>query len=973
MREPADEIFARALARLPQPLGARVHEYWREFCGSAGGFQWAQPPAQECLQALPRVWACSEFAARACLRDPRLLTELIESGDLRDPYAPGALATRARVVLAAASTEDDLKRRLRLLRRREAVRIAWRDLAGWADLFEVMTVMSELGDVCIDGALTWLHAAQVAERGAAIGEHSGEPTSMVVLGLGKLGGHELNFSSDVDLMFAYPEQGQTSGARPLSNHEFFARLGRRLINVLSEATADGFVFRVDMRLRPNGNSGPLALSFDAMEHYYQTHGREWERYALIKARVVAGERMTGEGLLVRLRPFVFRKYLDYGAVQAIREMKVLINRELQRKGMQDNIKLGPGGIREIEFIGQSFQLIRGGREPSLQERSILTVLERLARDAHLNQATSDELSAAYRFLRDTENRLQMMADRQTHELPRELLEQARLALAMGFDGWRSFEAALRDHMARVQRHFDEVLAVSAAVQRSDADQDLSALWLGAVDEDAAVRLLAERGFDQPQEALGSIRELRRSPAYIAFSSAGRARMDQLMPLVVAAAAKLDAPGVTLGRLINVIEAIGRRSAYLVLLVENPTALAQLTRLCAASPWVANWISQNPVLLDELLDPVRLYAPPSPQALERELRERLLHVEPDDLEMQMEMLREFRHGHVLRVAAADVGPGLAPEQVGLHLAHIAEVVLKLSLETAQQGLVAKHGEPGCPGDNPPCAPGFAVVGYGKLGSLELGYGSDLDMIFLYRSCESGGQTAGPRVVPNEVFFARLGQRLIHILTTRTRAGLLYEVDMRLRPSGRAGPLVTSLSAYRDYQRQRAWTWEHQALVRARVLAGDHELCQGFTRVRREILCVQREPAHLRHEVAQMRQKILDARRQHDAALFDVKHDRGGIVDIEFMVQYWVLLHAANRPELTQHTDNIDILQALANAGLLSTEWSESLVSAYRQYLSTEHRLKLIGQGSLVARRELAGTPDVVARLWRQVFEQSSGGD
>lgn len=973
MGKSAKAIFTCSLARLPEPLRTQVSGYWKQFSARQQQVRWDTRAGEDCLHVLPRVWGCSEFAARTCLRYPQLLAELIDSGDLLEPYADGALALRARPLVAQAIDESDLKRRLRVLRRRETLRIAWRDLAGWADLSEVMASMSELADVCIDAALAWLYSTQITERGAPLGEQTGEPTSMVVLGLGKLGGNELNFSSDVDLIFAYPEQGSTAGRRPVSNHEFFLQLGRRLINVLSEATADGFVFRVDLRLRPNGNSGPLALGFDAMELYYQTHGREWERYALIKARVVAGDRMAGESLLTRLRPFVFRKYLDYGAVQAIREMKTLINRELQRKGVRNNIKLGPGGIREIEFIGQAFQLIRGGREPSLQQRSILPILEQLQNGGHLSTQTVADLVTAYHFLRKTENRLQMIADRQTHELPHEVLDHARLAIAMGFDNWPAFEAALRHHSDKVQQHFDQVFAVPESEAAAARDEGFTGLWSDSLDEETAHSLLVARGFDEPGDVVSLLRGLRSGPAYTAFSGEGRARMDQLMPLVVVAAGETDTPSVTLGQLIKVIEAIGRRSTYLVLLIENPTALSQLTRLCAASPWIANWISQNPVLLDELLDPVRLYAPPSSVELEQELRQRLLDVEADDLELQMEVLREFRHGHELRVAAADIGPGMAPEQVGVHLARIAEVVLRLSLETAHQGLVAKHGEPTCRGEGPLTTPGFTIIGYGKLGSLELGYGSDLDMIFLFETCESGGTTTGPRQVPHEVFFARLGQRLIHILTTRTRAGLLYEVDMRLRPSGRAGPLVTSLAAFGEYQRHQAWTWEHQALVRARALAGKHELCQAFARIRRELLCTRRDPAHLRQDVVQMRNKMLAAQPHHDAALIDVKHGRGGIVDIEFMVQYWVLLQAADHPELAEHTDNIGILQALADAGLLSTEWSELLVSAYRQYLSTEHRLKLTEGGLLVEHRELAGLADAVVCVWGQVFEQSSGSD
>ncbi|MFQ5995421.1 MAG: bifunctional [glutamate--ammonia ligase]-adenylyl-L-tyrosine phosphorylase/[glutamate--ammonia-ligase] adenylyltransferase [Acidiferrobacterales bacterium] len=964
------DLFEHGLIEVPAALRAPVRDYWQQFCADAHTFALDRAHVAECLRTLPHIWACSDFVARACLVSPDLLADLIESGDLLTSYKHGTLTSRVGVIVAQARDEADLKCRLRRLRRREAVRVAWRDLAGWADLDEVLRGLSELADASIDAALTWLSSKLAAERGKPLFERSGKPMSMVVLGLGKLGGHELNFSSDVDLMFAYPGPGQTTGKHPLGGHEFFIQLGRRLINVLSEVTADGFVFRVDMRLRPNGSSGPLALGFDAMEHYYQTHGREWERYALIKSRIVAGDRAAGERLLERLRPFIYRKYVDYGAVQAIRDMKALINRELQRKGLRSNLKLGPGGIREIEFIGQAFQLIRGGREPSLQRREIIDTLQALCDGGHLACDVVDELTKAYRFLRNTENRLQMIADRQTHELPHDPLDQARLAAAMGFDAWQDFEQALGALTAKVQGCFDEVFAAPSEHQHLEGDEGLAAIWLGALDDDTADRVLAARGFDKPSDTVALLCGLRTGASYNALSSEGRARLDRLVPMLLAAASHTREPHTTMTRVIQLIEAIGRRSAYLVLLLENPTALSQLVNLCATSPWIASWISQHPILLDELIDPGSLYTLPTREALTTELSQRLTHVPSDDLESQMELLREFRHGHILRVAAADIGPGLAPEQVGAQLAGLADAVLDACLDMAKHGLVEKHGEPVCAADD---TTGFAIVGYGKLGSLELGYVSDLDIIFLYETCDVGSETAGPLAVSHDVFFARLGQRIIHVLTTRTRAGLLYEVDMRLRPSGRAGALVTSLPAFRDYQRDRAWTWEHQALVRARPIAGKQELCERFANVRREILCIPRERDQLRDDVVAMRAKMVAAHSPHDTTLFDIKHDRGGIVDIEFMVQYWVLLWAARHPELVEHTDNISILESLANAGLLGAERKQLLVDAYRRYLSTEHHLKLTDRKSVVESAELAGLPDLVAVVWREVFESSSAAD
>ncbi len=955
-------IVFQGLSEILEPLRGPVTEHWRRFSSHGGDFPWNVSGALDCLRTLPRAWSCSEFLAHSCVGQPELLAELIENGTLLEPRSPARSHLEAET--ANVTDEEALKRCLRRFRRRELMRIAWRDLAGWADLEEVLSSLSKLGDACISAALHWLYARATDRYGVPIGEESGNPVPLIVLGLGKLGGCELNFSSDVDLIFAYPEGGNTTSRAALSNHEFFLRLGRRLINVLSEATSEGIVLRVDMRLRPNGNSGPLALNYGAMEQYYQLHGREWERYALIKARVVSGDAAEGGKLLGRLRPFVYRRYLDYGSLEAMRELKLTIDREVLRKGMQEDIKRGPGGIREVEFIAQVFQLIRGSREPELRGRSLLKTLNALAHKKCLSAQAVEELSAAYRFLRNTENRLQMIADRQTHKLPRDGTDQLRLASAMGFSDWPSFKAALTAHRESVQRHFDQVFAAPRHDTVGSADQILADIWSGKLGQISAHKHLDSCGFPDPVEAYGLLRRLRESPAYSAFSREGRTRLDKLMPLLLAAAGRSREPMLTLARLVKLVEAIGRRSAYFVLLVENPKALTQLVELCTASAWIASWISQNPVLLDELLHPAGVYAPLSREALSDEIRRSLASIAEKDLEAQMDTLREFRHRHLLRVAAADVGPGLEPEQVGRHLSDIAEVTVGQTVEVAYRALLAKHGQPYCDGSG--SVQGFAIIGYGKLGGRELGYGSDLDMIFLYQGCDGRGETKGPRPLPNEQFFFRLGQRLIHILTARTRAGQLYEVDVRLRPSGQSGPLVTSLPAFQKYQRDSAWTWEHQALVRARPIIGPPSLLRAFQVVRREVLCARRDPSRLQEEIKDMRMKIAAAKAGRHSETFDVKNDRGGMVDIEFMVQYWVLRFAAEYPKLTEHTDNISLLQVLAGLGLIANAHKNVLIEAYRRYLTTEYRLKLTEQRSVPEKQTLGELPDRVQEIWIQAL-------
>lgn len=973
-------IPSPAPLKLPDMLQVKARNY-RANVAAAALTQGIQLP--ELPDKVDMAWACSDWLAEQCIRYPQMLDDLLHSGDLLRPYLPGEYRNKCLAAVNRSNNEQILGAALRDVARREKARIAWRDLAGWANLDETLRELSWLADACLDAALQRLHEWLRAEQGTAYGG-DGAPQQMVVLGMGKLGGGELNFSSDIDLIFTYPADGQADGPRHLSNQEYFTRLGQRLINALSDITAEGFVFRVDMRLRPYGESGPLAVSFDALEEYYQTHGREWERYALIKARAVAGNVAAGEQALQRLRPFVYRRYLDYGTFEALREMKEMIRSEVGRKGLRDNIKLGPGGIREIEFIGQAFQLIRGGREPALQSRQILRTLDQLAQRGHLPHYASHDLHEAYVFLRRAENRLQELADQQTHSLPTEPLPRAQLAVAMNYADWESFSHALDQHTKRVQEYFDQVFVAPQTHDHSPASgaPDLTALWRGSLTEAQAHSVLTTAGFDDVAEAARLCARLREGHTYRALSNQGRTRMDRLMPLLLGAISATPHPTTTLLRLIQILEAIARRTAYLALLAENPLALSQLVKLCAASPWITRLLARQPVLLDELLDPRTLYAPLNRRALERDLADRLNAIATEDtdadLEQQMEVLRQFKQAAVLHVAAADVAGAMPLMVVSDHLTDIAEVVLAQALWLAWDHLTARHGVPQYTLDGVTHNAGFAIIGYGKLGGIELGYGSDLDLVFLHDSegeqQQSSGQLSrGQKSIDNAVFFARLGQRIIHILSTQTPSGTLYEVDMRLRPSGTSGLLVSNLAAYADYQRHEAWTWEHQALVRARVVAGSAVCATIFNELRHEILARRRDPEILRGEVREMRERMRAELApqpgnapHYQTGYFDLKQQQGGIADIEFMVQYGVLAWTCGHPALADFTDNIRQLQGFAAAGLMPEHDVQQLSHAYRAYRAALHRLTLQEEPAQVSDTEFRDERAVVTNLWHAVM-------
>jgi len=950
---------------IPDVFSKQAEEYWQAYLESLKEHDIVPPSDTDLIHLLKRLFVCSEFAREVCVREPELMNELQHSGDLFRNYQYGeqlaVLVKRVRQV----KEQSQLMHVLRVYRQREMLRLAFRDLSTWNNLQTTTTELSWLAEACIESALALLSRWQQKELGKPVNDE-GEQQSLVIIGMGKLGAHELNYSSDIDLIFVYPQEGVTKGKRnKMDNSEYFIRLSRSLIHVLNTATEDGFVFRVDMRLRPFGDSGPLAISAAAFEDYYQVHGREWERYAMIKARIVAGDRDQGKLILENLKPFVYRRYIDFGVFESLREMKRLIERQVALKGMQKNIKLGAGGIREIEFIGQAFQLVQGGRRDVLRQRPILKILDALVDLELLPEYVVEELTAAYILLRDCEHRLQMWRDQQTHNLPDDDMAQQRLAYAMGFQDWKSLTAQLQKIRTQVDEHFQRVFAAPQTEHTSESggDENLQSLWQADVPDEQAIEILDMAGYKDAKEIWRRLTALKESFTYRALTAKGLTRLDALMPLLLGAAATMDNADTALIRVINLLEQIARRTAYLSLLVENPIALSQLVKLCAASPWISEHLANHPILLDELIDPRSLYALPTREQRETELEIRMQGINEDDLEQQMDVLRQFQQASLLGVAAADVNADMPLMQVSDHLTDIAEIVLGYALKLAWQHLVKKHGRPASIVAGQLCDPGFAILGYGKLGGIELGYGSDLDMVFLHAGQEDS-RTDGQHPIDSSVFFSRLAQRITHILNAPTTAGTLYEVDLRLRPSGASGLLVSSIAAFREYQYDDAWIWEHQALVRARVVAGDEQLAGEFAWLRYKVLAKTRDPDELKQQVRDMHAKMTRQFGSKKTDVFDLKHDTGGIVEIEFMVQYAVLQWAQQYPQLLEWTDNVRLLQKLVEVGLLNAEDGQALSTAYQLYRAEVHKLKLQEKPARVSAERFVTERANVQRCWQE---------
>jgi len=903
-----------------------------------------------------KVVLVSDFVLRVLLRYPHELVERLHDG------APLAAAGVERRLALHGLTDAEAMTALRRVRQVEMARIAWRDLAGSADLDATLADVSLLAECLIRAALAYA-ATSLEPRFGRPRDAAGRELPLLVLGMGKLGGYELNFSSDVDLVFLYPG-GAAAGSTTVEPETYYQRVSQLLIRLLDQATEDGFVYRVDTRLRPFGTSGPLAMSVAAFEAYLVEHGRDWERYAYVKARLLTGEAFSRDVFELILTPFVYRRYLDYGVFTALRQMKRLIAQEVARKDMAENIKLGPGGIREIEFIAQVFQIVRGGRRAELRERSLLRVLPLLAGDRQLPATTVAALAAAYRLLRTVENRIQALDDAQTHELPSDAEERARLAFALGAPSWDAFATRLATQRALVEAEFERVAWEAEGAAGPEVAPSATAWEVGDI---AAVLVGTPLAGDA--RAIDLLTDLRRGGLYQRMDEVGRQRLSAVMARTLEALEGRTGALKYLERVLPVYRAVGRRSAYLALLNENPAALERLLELVVGSSWLARQMAEQPLLLDELLDNRVFDTPPTRAELES-LLERTTHdAARGDVEALLDAIRVFQRTAIFRIAIADRLGSLPLMKVSDRLTDTAELVLGLALDTAESELVAKFGAPRC---GPPLREaGFAVIGYGKLAGLELGYGSDLDLVFLHDSAGEQQETDGDPPVDNERFFGRLVQRLIHFLTIQTSSGRLYEVDTRLRPSGKAGLLVTSLEGFFRYQTTEAWVWEHQALLRSRALAGSDAVSKGFERIRREVLVAHVDRTKLKTEVVKMRRRMRSELTLAKPGFFDVKQDAGGIADIEFLVDYWVLAHSAQFPELVEFPDNIRQLEALERVGLVGAERCAAIKAAYLALRQRVHELALDEGGRVVGAEEFVEVRALVSGVWREVFADVEG--
>ena len=895
--------------------------------------------------ALEQACRHSAYVAGLAERDPALLADMGLAA-----LDPVLLAEECRPV-AAISGEDDFRRALRRLRHRHMARIVIRDFAGLAALDETLADTSDVADALIRTAHDWAYDHLRAQWGTPMGQRSGLPQTMIVLGMGKLGGRELNFSSDIDLIFAFPESGETQGGpRRISNEEFFVKLGRLMNASLTVTTDWGFVYRVDMRLRPFGASGQLAQSFDSLDNYYRTHGRPWERHAMVKARAITGRPDDIARLYAILTPFVYRSYADFSMLDALRQLKQMIADDLARNGQGTDLKLGKGGIRDVEFIVQCFQLIHGGRDHTLRGRSLLPMLAELGQRRYLDPAQGQQLARAYGFLRRLENHVQMWQDQQTHTLPDDPAQQHRLAQGMGYDAVPPFLSDLDATRRIVAQQFDAVFAAEPAAPANGWQQ----VW---ADPKHAPLPIACADPEHWREHLWAFQSTRR---YGQQSAEDRQRLDDVIHLLLAEIHDLE----TLKRVLQVLEAVLRRSVYLVLLKSSAQARQTLIRLCAASPWLTDILAASPALLDQMLNSTQLFTLPDRAQLVAEMQIQL-GAAPDD-EHLMTVIRQVKQASVFKVAANDLINDLALMKVSDHLTWIAEAVVEVTLDRLWRNALARNGQPG--GWDQPQPP-FLVIGFGKLGGLELGYGSDLDMVFLsHDDLPATAMSTGPHPLEGAIYLTRLGQRLINVLSTTLISGAAYQVDSRLRPHGASGILINSLQGFFRYERQQAWVWEHQALIRTRAIAGHPQMQAQFERMRRDFLCQPRDRAVLRREILAMRQKMRTHLDRSKPDRFDLKQGTGGIIDLEFLVQFLILNHAHAAPHIAQYSDNIRQLASLAQAGIIGESDRTQLTQTYLALRRLAHQAALAKTEAFCPPETVASWRQIVQSAWKKHLEQ-----
>lgn len=927
-------------------------------------------------QLLPIAQLCtySTYVSRICHQYPAAISFIADNA--RCPvfeHDIEALQTYFNAVIGeytdSAKDEHELLRNIRIARHLLLSTITYRDIVLDQPIEQSLTQVSVLADSLINCAYQY-HYAHFCER-YGVPQGSDGPLPMCILGMGKLGGHELNFSSDIDLIFAYPEKGVTTGGRKsIEYHQFFTKLAQKLIHTLDTTTADGFVYRVDMRLRPFGESGPLVANFSALEDYYQDQGREWERYAMLKARVINPDNHYSSQLMQVLRPFVYRRYVDFTALDSLRSMKQLIEKEVRRKQLTNNIKLGAGGIREIEFFVQSMQLIHAGKHRVLQTPSLCKAVTGLVDCELIKGKEAQQLMADYRFLRKVEHCLQQFDDEQTQTLPDEPSLRIKLAQALNHDSWGSLFEAITTCLNRVNLRFSNL--IESPDDNVDETDPLYVvcddLWSIESDQNTWQTTLSPYYNGELIDLLRTYTDnLKEKLSRLPIGQRGTTSLNALIPSFLYDVISQQHSPASIIHITPVITSIVGRTAYLDLLRENQQARTQLLTLTAKSEWISAQIARFPLLLDELLSPTYLSRQLTDFAsihtdLAQQLQQTMLRIDPDDLEAMMNVWRQFKLSQQLIIAAADVSNTLATNKVSDHLTALADVILDSVAQSAWRDMVKRYG---CPADTSETSPHFVIIAYGKFGGFEMGYGSDLDIVCLH-NVERSVNTTGPKPVSASQFYAKLVQRIMHLMSTSMQLGKVYEIDLRLRPNGNSGLLASHIDSFSDYQRSEAWTWEHQALVRARPVWGDPTLMERFIDIRAAQLSQPRDIDQLKQDVTDMRQKMRDHLLKEAPGSVDLKQSIGGITDIEFLVQYWVLGYAKQFPKLNDWPDNLRILDSAEAVGLVDSQTRNKLQHAYLTMRQAIHESSLHDSELSPDTDELLALRDYVSGVWQTVL-------
>jgi glutamate-ammonia-ligase adenylyltransferase len=903
---------------------------------------------------IQKLAIASSYALEQLCREPTILYQLqsLKYFDLEE--------SKINPVDVSDQGIEQVKRNLRKYRHGKLIEIIYLDVIDNVSLRQTLTNLSDLADLLIRNALEASNNLLVAKHGQPLDE-DGNKIELNIIAMGKLGGGELNFSSDIDLICCYPNDGELDGYGRLSHQEFFTRVTRLFTQLLNESTEDGFVYRVDLRLRPWGDSGPVALSHAALEHYYQLHGREWEQYAMVKARVLTGNESDKRHLESILKPFVYRKYHDYRVFEGLSVLKDKINLQARSQGMQDNIKLGYGGIREIEFFVQAFQILKGGRNKQLQSAQIFHCLDVLEKQKIVQFETVEDLREAYIYLRQLENKIQMLADNQTHSCPEKLILQNRIAATLGGSDWQSIKHKLKIHRQKVNNHFTELFkreteAQSEVVFGETADDKAS--------EGSQIKYMESIDLRSPDKINDRLKLFFSSKAWSFTSAKAKQRFSALIPEILKAIAQSSQQQSLLERLLNLFSSIAGRSVYFELLYQNTALLLKLVSLFDKSEWIAQEVANYPMLLEHLIQAGNSEQRFDQAILQQNLQTQLDNV-LDDEELELDVLRLYKREQTIVIAVAELSEEISTTDVGLYLSELAEIVLQAVYHLASNKMQAQYGLPGfIKGKKHYCAE-FAIIGYGKLGGREMHYQSDLDIIFLHNSTGDKQITQGPKCIDNSMYFARLAQKIISMTSVLTGSGKLYEIDSRLRPEGSSGLLVSSLNAYRQYQLDKAWTWEHQALIRARYVAGSALIEPEFNRLRCEVLTRPQELKKLQAEIYEMRGKIYRAKNPPEGKLINLKDSHGCMIDIEFMVQFWTLLHANKASSICSYSDNIGLLNELFRLNLISSSQFQ-LIDIYRTYHHWLHATVLQNKPAEIESEIIATETQYVINCWNECF-------